>query len=109
MLSKKYRLPIQDFIKQRAVQGGSKFFKVLRFKAEKDYSRFGVILGRAVFKKAVDRNKLKRRIFAFIQKNQNRFPLGDFIIIVLPPAGEFIKKIKQAELADELKEIFRLQ
>jgi len=66
----------------------SPYFLIKIFAGDRPVSRFGVIISKAVFKKAVDRNRLKRLIFDFIQKKQSGFKNGDYLIIALASASQ---------------------
>jgi ribonuclease P protein component len=87
MLKKKYILSKKNDFKK--VLGQKKFFRnkyciVKRKENELKYSRLGVIISSKVSKKAVVRNKIKRKIKncfkTFLAKNQNKN--FDFVIIV---------------------------
>ena len=48
-----------------------------------DYYRFGLSVGKKISKRAVDRNKLKRRLKSIIDNNKNSYPkTKDYIIIM---------------------------
>ena len=64
MLSKKYRLPIQEFLLKRAQIKRSPYFTVKIFDTALPYSRFGVIISKKIAPKATTRNRLKRLIFS---------------------------------------------
>ena len=50
---------------------------------EKEYHRFGLSVGQKISKKAVVRNKLKRRLKSIIDNNKNCYPkTKDYIIIM---------------------------
>lgn len=50
---------------------------------EKEYYRFGLSVGKKISNKAVDRNKLKRRLKSIIDNNQNIYEKNkDYIIIM---------------------------
>ena len=64
MLSKKQRLPIQQFVDKKAEVRRSPYFTVKTFATTLPYSRFGVVISKKVSPKATERNRLKRLIFA---------------------------------------------
>jgi ribonuclease P protein component len=69
-------------------RGRSAYSQILGVKIEKNdlsYNRFGVLVGTKVSKKAVDRNKIKRRIRAIIHNEEPFLKTGyDCVFIVLP-------------------------
>jgi len=80
MLPKKYKLKKIDFenIFKVAKKFNNEYFVVL--KANKLEKKFGVFPSLKEFKKAVERNKIKRRIFEIIRLNFDKIPLGWFLI-----------------------------
>lgn len=75
----------------RVFKGGrSSFDKILGIKAmanELEQNRFGIIINNKVSKKAVIRNKIRRRIREVLKKeNPNLYPGNDVVVIVQPIA-----------------------
>src|SRR3989338_9148980 len=101
MLPKKYRLPIQNFVGKKGGSEKSRYFLLKIFPGVHKFSRFGIIISSKVSKKAVDRNRIKRRIFNFVREIKNQLPLNDYLIIVHPEASKLNKK----ELVKEKLEI----
>jgi len=66
MLSKKQRLPIQDFLLAKATVRRSPSFTVKTFRTSLPYSRFGVVISKKVAPKATERNRIKRQIFSLL-------------------------------------------
>lgn len=67
--------------------GRSSYDKILGVKTvgnEADQVRVGVIVSSKVSKKAVDRNKIKRRIKEVFRLRLNKIKPADYVIIVLP-------------------------
>lgn len=62
------------------------FFK----KNNLNYSRFGIVISKKISKKAVLRNRIKRRIREIIRKNIDKTVVGYDVIII--PFKEIIKK-----------------
>ncbi|HOD86988.1 MAG TPA: ribonuclease P protein component [Candidatus Paceibacterota bacterium] len=76
-----------------------RFLGVKSLNNNKNFSRFGLILGTKIDKSAVRRHLLKRRIFNIITKIEDKLPfIGDYVIIALPP----IKEASSLELENEL-------
>lgn len=112
MLAKKYRLPIQNFVGKKGKSERSRYFllKVFPLPAVASakegwfHSRFGIIISSKVFKRAVDRNRIKRQIFNFLSEIKNTSPLNDYLIIVHPEAA----KLKKEELIQELSKLLHI-
>lgn len=88
MLKKENRIRLDKEF-DRVFKAGQSFYgKDLGFKLVKNIlgiSRFGILINTKVSKKAVVRNKIKRRIRAIIEKRLDNIVLGyDLVIIVLP-------------------------
>ena len=110
MLAKKYKLSIQGlFSKKNFFTIKSSFFIFRIFKNDLPYSRFGVIVSGKVFKKAVLRNKIKRKVFDFIRKEgicmkeKNK----DIAISVLPSFNELVDKEKEEIFLKELRTVIK--
>lgn len=87
MIARKNRLKKADF--ERIFKNGNKAYSQycnLRYlHNELDYCRFAVIVSNKVSKKATERNKLRRRVKAFIVNNLPNFKGNfDVVITVLP-------------------------
>ena len=103
MLSKKYRLPIQNFVGKKGVSGRSRYFLLKIFPGVQKFSRFGIIISSKVSKKSVDRNRIKRQIFNFMRETKNQLPINDYLIIIHPEAAKLDKKNLKIEIAKILK------
>lgn len=90
MLAKKFRFPIQGkkaAVFKTAGRGGN-YFVIKTAPNSLPYSRFGIVIGKKVDKRAAKRNKIKRIIFNFIRTGKiHQLPGRDVLIIVLPPVG----------------------
>ncbi len=103
MLAKKFRLQIQNWLKdknKRISTRKSDFF-IARFSKNKlNFSRFGVIVSTKVSKSAVKRNKIKRTIFDFIRINKFYELSGnDVAITILPPVAKLTKVEIEKEIS----------
>jgi len=105
MLPKEYRLKTVDFktvknLSKKTISSASFSLKVIKtgFKP----SRFVIIVSSSVFKKAVLRNKLKRRLKSIILKNLIDFKPG-LAVLIYPKKESASLKNKEAE-----KEIYLL-
>ncbi len=100
MIAKKYKLPIQQVLRKKAdVVSGSNFFSVKVFNNSLPISRFGIVISKKVSAKATERNKIKRKIFNFIQKRKIYLKGGkDFLIIVKPIAKNISNELLKKEL-----------
>lgn len=111
MLSKEFRLRTDQDIKALFVNSKSAFgiYAILKTKPNKlSVSRFAVIAGTKVSKKAVVRNKLKRQIRAIIKKHLDAIKSGQDVVIMLKKEAvnkqyseleeDLLKSIKKAKL-----------
>ncbi len=100
MIAKKYKLPIQRVLRKKAdAMSGSNFFSVKVFNNSLPISRFGIVISKKVSAKATERNKIKRKIFNFIQKRKIYLKGGkDFLIIVKPIAKNISNELLKKEL-----------
>jgi ribonuclease P protein component len=110
MLAKKFKLPVQKFsasFPDGAAQGKRNKYFILKARENGlGRGRFGVVIGKKVSKSAVARNAIKRAVFNSIKAEKiNEKETGDFLIIVLPPAGQLGKLSIKKELIPLIKEI----
>ncbi len=98
MLTRALRVRKEDFesIIKKGAYIQSPFFTV-RFLLKEGKSNFAVVVSKTVSKSAVSRNKIKRRIWGVISKNQNFFRDGYNIIFFAKKASE---KVSYKELED---------
>lgn len=102
MLAKKFRLQIQNWLKnkdKRIISRRSDFFIIRMSINELFFSRFGVIISAKVSKSAVKRNRIKRIIYDFIRLNKF-YEIGgrDVVITVLPATAE----LERSEIEKEI-------
>ncbi len=104
MLAKKFKLPIQNWFKERkkADIRRNGFF-VVKFRLNNlSFGRFGVLISSKTIKNAAGRNKIKRIIFDFVRlKKLHLFLNQDVLITVLPAVAQLTK----LEIEKELKNI----
>ena len=82
--------------------GFSRFFGVVMMDKKDEEIKFGVVTSKRISKKAVERNKIKRRIMEVLGKNLNRFNKGTRILFLSK------KEVLEAKISDLDKEIERL-
>jgi ribonuclease P protein component len=100
MLSQKFRLSQKNDFQRIFSQGGlfRKNFFILRYLPQKlDHFRAAVVVSSKVSKKAVQRNKIRRRIYEILKE----LPLKNFDLIIVTRRP--ILKISFSELQKELK------
>ena len=107
MLSRENRLRKRKdfdniFKNGKAKTGGFIFLKFL--KNDLNVSRFGFIVSLKIAKKAVVRNKIKRRLRQVIRNNINEIKPGFDIVITAKP--EIVNKNYQ-EIKNELENLFK--
>ena len=90
MLPKKFRITKTKEIDKVFKLGKSSFDSVLgvkMFTSENNISRFVVVVSTKVSKKAVIRNKIKRRLHEIVRSQLPKIKVGfDFFILALPAA-----------------------
>jgi ribonuclease P protein component len=72
-------------------------------KNNKGITRFGIVVGTKISKKAVDRNKVKRLIKQNISDNLSKLKKGYDVVVLCSPK---IIKANKKEIEYELKKIF---
>lgn len=105
MLAKKFRLPIQNWLRERKIIiiRKSDFFIIKTSGNNLPFSRFGVVISKKVSKSAVKRNKIKRIIFDFIRlKKLHEVSSKDVLIIISPKTAELKKEEIERELIRSL-------
>jgi ribonuclease P protein component len=106
MLKKNARITKQrdfDFLYKQGKRLKSKFFAVVFITNNVGFNRFAFIVSSKVDKRAVVRNKLKRRMREIIRANYQKIkPSFDFIIIALPQSV----KVSFEELKADLETFF---
>lgn len=109
MLASKYRLKKNNDFIRLARLGREIFVKEISLKYVKNnfsYSRFGLVVSLKVDKKAVVRNKIKRRIRAVLRKHLPQIVSGyDFLILIKPE----IKQLTYRQLEEEILKLFQKQ
>lgn len=98
MLKKVNRLAKAKDIQKAFVRGRSFFspFFSIKFLAGAAAPRFTVVVSTKVFKRAHDRNRLKRIIREYLRKNLGNFRSGSYVIAAKP-------KVAGADEGDVLK------
>jgi len=83
-------------IKNKGKLIGSPIFGVLVLKKEDDLKKFGFIISKKISKRAVDRNKIKRRMAEVLRKNLEKFEAGTRMVFLVK--REILnKKIEEIE------------
>ena len=82
MLSKKNRLPIQGLLNKKGTTYRKAFLSIKVFSSDLLISRFGFIISKKVAKSAVQRNKIRRMIFAAIKLVIDKWQKADYLVIV---------------------------
>lgn len=105
MFSKNFRLTKNREFAKVARQGNfiyNRFLNLKWIKNDLDYSRFGIVVSLKVDKKAVVRNKIKRRIREIIRKDLKEIAPGyDFLILTKD-------KIKELDYQEIKKQLFKV-
>ena len=82
------------FKQGRGFKRGHLYLKITKNGLE--HSRFGFIVGKNFSKKAVERNKIKRKLRELIKENLNKIKTGtDCVLVVMPGAESNYDKLKE--------------
>ncbi len=100
MLSKKYRLPIQEFLGKSSKSVRGVYFTIKSKTNNLLFSRFGVVISRKISKSAVRRNKIKRIIFDFIRFKEYYLKAGKDVLVIVSPQ---VSKLTKIEIEGELE------
>ena len=89
MLKKVNRLAKAKDIKSAFAKGRSFFtpFFSIKFSPRPLEKRFAVVVSTKVYKKAVDRNRLKRIVREYLRKHLAALPEGSYAIVAKPRLG----------------------
>ncbi|MBI2017943.1 ribonuclease P protein component [Candidatus Daviesbacteria bacterium] len=104
MLPKPKRLNLKKDFKWAAAgkRVNSKFATFFLRVGDNHQPRIGVAVSTRVFKRVVDRNRVKRVVFACFESLYNRLP-SNINIVALPKAG--VIDVKSGDLLLELEEV----
>ena len=89
-------------IKNKGKLIGSPAFGILILEKDDEEKKIGFIISKKVSKRAVDRNKIKRRIAEVVKKNLEKFEPGTRIIF-LAKKETLNKKVEEIE--NEIKKL----
>ncbi len=106
MLSFKNRLKKRKEINKVFKEGKSADNDLMIVKAiqnNRDVSRFAFIIPAKIFKRAVDRNNIRRRLREAIREGINEIKEGYDIVLIAKPG---IKKSKFEEIRERSKDLF---
>jgi ribonuclease P protein component len=103
MLPKKYRFQSFNFAKffKSANKKENEFFKVWQAGTNFTYPRLAVSISVKICKKAVDRNKIRRRIFNVLRINLHNIRAADYVIV--PKSSAFY--INQNDLSQKILDL----
>jgi ribonuclease P protein component len=106
VLKKKNRISkrseFEEIKKGGKMLGFSRFFGVVVMDKKDEELKFGVVTSKKISKKAVERNKIKRRLMAVLGKNLSRFNKGTRVLFLSK------KEVLKAKISDFDQEIERL-
>lgn len=87
MLKKQYRLTRKEFNKVFRARGSMVYLEIFSVKyapPQSSASRFAVVCGLKVSKKAVERNRIRRQCYESIRRNYDSIPEGDYLVLTKP-------------------------
>lgn len=107
MLKKRNRISKRsefEEIRKDGVFGGfSRFFGVLMLDKKDKEVKFGAIISKKISKKAVERNKIKRRLMEVLGRNLEKFDKGKRILFLVKKE---VLEVKPEGIEREIKKIF---
>lgn len=95
MLKKIFRLrgeDLKDFFREKRNVLRSKNFLIFYKKNQLKHPRFSIKFETKIFKKAVQRNRLKRRLYEIIRKNWGKFVKKNYDIVIFPLKNELVEE-----------------
>lgn len=107
MLSSKQRLPRRqvEYILRKGFQTRSKLF-ITRYKPNNQtQNRFCVIVSKKVFKNAVDRNYLRRKIYEALRANEKQFLLNNSNLDCIIIAKQNSKSLPYKEIEEGIQQL----
>lgn len=108
-LKRHNRLLVKDFKilqSQKGFWAKSALLSVKSVKSNLSQSRFGFVVSARVSKKAVERNKMKRRLKDVVRKNMDNIKAGfDVIVIASPLSNKAKYQIIKEDLMGLLKKL----
>lgn len=86
MIAKKFRVPRQsiDFILKKGSLEKSTLFLIRFVKNNEAFNRFSLVVSKKIYKRAVDRNKLRRQIYEAIRLSEESPDAQHFDFIFIP-------------------------
>ena len=103
MFKKRFRLNTSDF--KEVFNFGkttvTPFFLIKSKKNTLAYSRFAVVVSKKLYKKAVQRNHMKRKCMAALKEISSGYPIADYVFILNSKA----KDVQYQDLLINLKNI----
>lgn len=108
MLPKDNRLKSKEDIKSVKKQGfrcQSSNFGLLILKKEKSPFKVGVIISKKVFRRAVDRNREKRRIMKVVRDYQSKIKDNHWVMFLVKSS---IKEVTAKDLEKEILNTFKV-
>lgn len=86
--------------------GFSRLFGMVVLDKEDDELKFGVIISKKISRKAVERNKIRRRLMEVLVKNIEKFDMGKRILFL---AKKEVLGVKPEEIEKEINKILDLR
>lgn len=91
MIKKKFKLTgedIKNFFRNKFQKYNNDYFLIYFQKNNLNYPRFAVIPKKEIFKTAVQRNKIKRKIYAIIKKFLKEKKIKNYDFLIFPLKNE---------------------
>ncbi len=93
MFKKKFRLPPENFRPEKSFV--SPFYVLKVAKNNEAGPRVGIVVSKKVSKKAVTRNKIKRKVRSFLEKNIKRGDNRDLLFLIKKEPEDYEELYKE--------------
>jgi len=98
------RSEFEEIRKDGIFGGFSRFFGVLMLDKKDKEVKFGVIISKKISKKAVERNKIKRRLMEVLGRNLEKFGEGRRILFL---AKKEVLGVKPDKIEEEINKVLK--
>lgn len=104
MLKKKERLTKKEFDRSFSVGKRTHSPTVQLIYEPTDAFHGAAVVGKKVYKKAVDRNRLRRRMYGVLYRYHTEHPLMGTYILIAKPA---LKEVQKSEFTQQIENVIK--
>lgn len=98
------RVEFEEIKKDGVFVGFSRFFGIVKLDKKDEKLKFGVIISKKISKKAVERNKIRRRLMEVLGRNLSKFGLGKRILFLVK---KDMLGVKPDKIEEEINRILK--